>query len=249
MGVKQSTALLLGGAAAYAVYRRLAKVSVVAGNNKRYAPSEMTLEPTSPLYGKRIGFLGSSITYGAAARGKSFVDYLVARDGVIATKSAVSGTTLAGNDPSTYVSRLKSDFPVDAQYDAFVVQLSTNDGRQGLAVGDITPDTQQTNFDTMTTTGPIEFICRVVERRYHCPVAFYTCLRKDNGDYAKLIDRLYALQQKWHFTVIDLWHDDAFKAVTARNPLAMFDDAHPTQLGYRNIWLPVFEDRLISLIG
>ncbi len=77
--------------------------------------------------GRRIAFLGSSITAGAGALEDSFVDYLVATDGVIAIKEAVSGTTLAGNAPDSYVHRLYHRIPVTQPLDAFVCQLSTNE--------------------------------------------------------------------------------------------------------------------------
>ena len=72
------------------------------GNRSVFSPDNISYNPESSLSGKRIGFLGSSITYGFAANGVSFVDYLQARDGVVTTKSAVSGTTLAGTEADNY---------------------------------------------------------------------------------------------------------------------------------------------------
>lgn len=46
------------------------------------------------LGGKRIIFLGSSVTYGACAMGQSFIEALEEKDGIIAIKEAVSGTLL-----------------------------------------------------------------------------------------------------------------------------------------------------------
>lgn len=223
--------------------------AVVLGNAPQYGPDQVTLDPASPLFGKRIGYLGSSITYGAAAHGKSFADYLSAEDGVITTKSAISGTTLAGNEPKTYVSRLVSDFPLTSQYDAFVVQLSTNDGRQNKALGTITADDQQSGFDRNTTLGAIEFICSYIRDHFKAPIIFYTCLRKTDADYAALVAQLYILQAKWHFTILDLWADPVVKSLTAASPMAMFDDAHPTQLGYQTIWTPLFEQKLTQLLA
>lgn len=48
--------------------------AIMLGNLPAYLPSTEVLNPSSKLYGKRIAFLGSSITYGAAAKGKSFVE-------------------------------------------------------------------------------------------------------------------------------------------------------------------------------
>lgn len=98
----------------------LASPAYQAGNAGQYHPDAVGYNPASPLAGKQGAFLGSSVTYGFAAKGKSFVDYLAARDGVVATKSVISGTTLAGLEPGGYLDRLKNDFPADQQYDLFI---------------------------------------------------------------------------------------------------------------------------------
>lgn len=64
------------------------------GNGDEYSAANATKADGSPLEGKTILFLGSSVTYGSAAKGESFADYLAARDGVIVVKEAVSGTLL-----------------------------------------------------------------------------------------------------------------------------------------------------------
>jgi hypothetical protein len=71
----------------------------------------------SPLNGKTVLFLGSSVTYGSAAEGQSFVELFETLDGVNAIKEAKSGTTLADmNSPlapdpydegDSYIRRLK----------------------------------------------------------------------------------------------------------------------------------------------
>ncbi|WDF83130.1 SGNH/GDSL hydrolase family protein [Lacticaseibacillus pabuli] len=241
----KTTAVLGAGAAAYRFIPRPLKALVI-GNAPQYAPERLILNTDSPLYGKRIGFLGSSITYGAAAGGKSFVEDLVAQDGVIATKSAISGTTLAGSTPKTYVSRIVTDFDNSQPLDAFVCQLSTNDSRQGLAMGQIS---ETNHYDVQTTIGAMEFICQYVADNFGCPMVFYTCVRKSDSDYEELIRQLYALQTKWNCSVIDLWGDPVLKHRTALSPNSMMDDAHPTRLGYETMWLPIFERDLAEVLA
>jgi hypothetical protein len=219
------------------------------GNRDEFSPVRVELNPNSALYGKRIGFLGSSITYGAAARGVSFVEYLQAGDGVLATKSAISGTTLAGTSPRTYVSRLVSDFSTLDHYDLFVCQLSTNDSRAHKALGTITPDDQRSGFDRDTTLGAIEFICEYVRKNFDCPVMFYTCVRKPDDDYARLVAALFDAQKKWGFGILDLWRDPVVKSITALSPYAMMDDAHPTRLGYQKIWTPLFRHSIEKILA
>lgn len=222
--------------------------AIVCGNFNKFSPMTVTLNPNSPLYGKKIAFLGSSITYGFAAKGDSFVEYLQARDGVQPTKSAISGTTLAGHEHDTYVSRIVRDFDTEQNFDAFVCQLSTNDSRQNKKVGIITPDNQKSDFDTETTLGAIEYICQYVRENFDCPLIFYTCLRKSRPGYDKLVEKLFELQKKWHFRIIDLYHDTVVKDLCDKSPWAMFDDAHPTRLGYKTIWTPVFEHELAKVV-
>ena len=59
------------------------------------------------LKNKTVLFLGSSVTYGSAANGVSFADIMAETCGIKMIKEAVSGTTLADIDQTSYVSRLK----------------------------------------------------------------------------------------------------------------------------------------------
>ncbi|WP_262315931.1 SGNH/GDSL hydrolase family protein [Lacticaseibacillus parakribbianus] len=268
----------------------------LSGNAPQYAAATLPPDPASPLRGTTIGFLGSSITVGAASLGESFVQFLAAKDGVVPIESAISGTTLAGTAADTYVSRLASDFAAAPALDAFVLQLSTNDSRQGKALGVMTPPTgagpagtafavgpavppaavptgaavadspdratlptaaasateptAAGGFAVDTTTGAIEHILATVAARWGCPVLVYTCLREPaDRDYAALVARLRELQAKWHFAILDLYGDAALHDATKALPAAMADDAHPTRLGYRKLWLPRFEQALLALIG
>ena len=78
------------------------------------------------LQNKTVLFLGSSVTYGSAAGGVSFADIMGEVCGINCIKEAVSGTTLADMDDSSYVARLKRIDRTIA-LDLFVCQLSTND--------------------------------------------------------------------------------------------------------------------------
>ena len=220
------------------------------GNSNRFSPDYVTFDATSPLAGKKIAFLGSSITYGFAAKDISFVDYLAARDGVEVTKSAVSGTTLAGLEKDGYLERLYNDFKEDQHYDLFVCQLSTNDYQLGKELGESTSLDQEKNFNRNTTLGAMEEIARYVKSELHCPLAFYTCPQKEPAaQYKQLIAQLNQLQKKWKFAIIDLFNNQALKAATSAHPNAMFDNIHPTREGYLKLWLPVFEQELTQILN
>ncbi|MDE6274216.1 MAG: SGNH/GDSL hydrolase family protein, partial [Clostridiales bacterium] len=102
-------------------------------------------------------FLGSSVTYGSATNGRSFVEELAAQTSWECVKEAVSGTTLAvrdGDNNSSYVARLKN-FDKDRRPAKLVVQLSTNDATQNVPLGKLS-DSEA--YDVKTIIGAIEFI-------------------------------------------------------------------------------------------
>jgi lysophospholipase L1-like esterase len=105
------------------------------GNGKQYGLEQVKRRADSPLAGKRILFLGSSVTKGEASLDVSFADYLAARDGVVAVKEAVSGTTLADVEETSYVQRLLRKVDPAEKFDLAIVQLSTNDATR-IARGD-----------------------------------------------------------------------------------------------------------------
>lgn len=88
------------------------------------------------LQNKTVLFLGSSVTYGSASGGISFVEILGERCGINCIKEAVSGTTLVDINEKSYISRLKS-IDTKLKVDLFVCQLSTNDAKKKLDIREI----------------------------------------------------------------------------------------------------------------
>ncbi|APX71661.1 SGNH/GDSL hydrolase family protein [Companilactobacillus allii] len=223
--------------------------SFYRGNRSAIASDKMSLNPDSKLQGKKIAFLGSSITYGAGSFGDALPEYLATIDGVKSTKADVSGTTLGGTSAKTYTSRLQTDIPTDQDFDLFVCQLSTNDSRFDIPTGEISESTDIEDFDRTTTIGAMEYIIAYAKQNWNCPVAFFTCLRKPDANYEELRRVLYKLQDKWGIHIIDVWKNQQIRLETASNPMYMFDDAHPTRAGYHDIWLPFFEKRLTEIFN
>ena len=196
------------------------------------------------LKGKTILFLGSSVTYGSAADGFSFVDELAAKTGCHAIKEAVSGTTLADLDVQSYVRRLKRVDPALFP-DLFVCQLSTNDASQNVPLG--RPDAP--DADARTVAGAVRTIVGLARERWRCPVAFYTNPRYDSASYQEMVDVLHILADAMQFSVIDLWNDMDFNRITPQQRRRfMADEIHPTKAGYREWWTPVFERELARLL-
>lgn len=218
------------------------------GNGKQYSVDRCETDPNSPLQGKTVLFLGSSVTYGSAAKGESFVDFLEKKDGITAVKEAVSGTTLTDTGDDSYVARIKT-MDTSLEADAFVCQLSTNDASKNKPLGTVDDHYDIDAFDTKTVAGAIEYITAYAYRTWGCPVIFYTGTKYDSRNYEKMIDLLYELQQKWQFTVLDLWHDEDMNRVTKKEyRLYMANGIHPTRAGYRDWWLPKFETALASVM-
>lgn len=238
------------------------------GNASAFAAKRIIKRENSPLAGKTIYWLGSSVTYGSSSKGETMVEMLSELTGCIGVKEAVSGTTLFTDNGElgkmSYVNRLKNSdkFDTDKKIDAFICQISTNDARPECEeyFGEITPDdqTEQNSFDIGTSLGGVEYIISYVTETWHCPVYFYAGAKFDNPPYSDLYDRLvnsvHRAAEKWNakegYTVgvIDMFHDEAFNGLVDEESRAfmMFDGVHPKKAGYALWWTPYFEEYLLK---
>ena len=224
------------------------KTAKLPGNGVQYAVENQNIIEGSPLSGKRIVFLGSSVTYGAASQGASFVDFIARRNGCEATKEAVSGTTLMDNGSDSYVSRLKR-LNAAGGIDLFVCQLSTNDASRKMLVGTVSDSFSMEDFDTKTTAGAIEYIIAYAKEVYGCPVVFYTSPEYNSEAYGELVVLLKQIQAKWEISVIDMWNDETFNDISdEQRTLYLADSIHPTKAGYLEWWTPYFESSLSEIL-
>ena len=207
-----------------------------------------SIRSDNPLNGKHIVFLGSSVTYGAASNGVSFVDFLAETTGCRVTKEAVSGTTLVDDAPDSYICRMKKLNP-EMKVDLFVCQLSTNDATQMKELGEACRTYDMDDFDTLTVAGAIEYIIAYARKTWKCPVAFYTSPRYDSARYAAMVGLLQTIRRKWDIALIDLWNDSIFNDITAgQRSRYMADPIHPTREGYLEWWTPYLERKIGVLI-
>ena len=219
------------------------KAKAHPGNDDRYDVSAVLPDHESPLRGKTIIFLGSSVTVGAFSFGQACADYLARKDGVLIYKEAVSGTTLCDDehDGSSYVERMHA-IPADMKPDAFVCQLSTNDAWKGKPLGALAATEP---YDTTTIAGAMQHIVAYVRSTWGCPVLFYTGTYFESAEYAQMVDVLMQMRDQMGIEVIDLYHDERMRAVTPEEyALYMYDPVHPTKAGYELWWTPMFEDAL-----
>ena len=214
------------------------------GNYGKYSLKNTEAVSDSPISGKTIIFLGSSVTFGYGSLGVSFADFLEKSDGITAIKEAVSGTTLVDVKNNSYVSRIKT-IDKNIQADAFVCQLSTNDATKEMPLGETSDSFNADDFDTQTIAGAIEFIIAYANETWNCPVVFYTQSKYDSEHYAKMVDLLYEIQKKWDITIIDFWNDAEINSITNdERKIYLVDHIDPTKAGYKEWWLPKFQECL-----
>lgn len=219
------------------------------GNKDQYSVANTPTLENSSLNGKQIIFLGSSVTFGSASQGESFVDFMAKRDGIVPIKEAVSGTTLVDNGKKSYIARMLTIDP-NLQADAFVCQLSTNDASKKMPLGEIVSGYKLEDFDTQTVAGAIEYIICYAKSTWDCPVIFYTGTQYKSEQYAKMVELLLQIQEKWDIGVIDLWNDAEMNAVSKEDyNLYMVNGIHPSKAGYRDWWTPKFETYLTEYLA
>lgn len=220
------------------------------GNRSEYAIDKIQPVEGSPLNGRTVIFLGSSVTDGMAAKGTSFADYIAKKNSVKMIKEAVSGTTLVDLSDKSYISRMKTNISTDLKADLFLCQLSTNDASKELPLGAISSSREIEDFDTSTIAGALEYITVYAGETWECPVAFYTGTYYDSPQYEEMVDLLYQLKEKYEITIIDMWNDTEMRSVSdEKYKLYMVDEIHPSQAGYLLWWSPVIEKGLIEAIN
>lgn len=206
----------------YTIDETLPTGSKNANHNSFYS-SRVRKVKDSPLAGKTIYWLGSSVTYGANSGGEAMAEFLAAKTGAICKKDAVSGTTILddGSDGLTgaksYTRHLTTStvFDKTEHVDAFVCQISTNDavstrlGKRGTVTDATVQD--KDDFDLGTTMGGVEYIIAYVSETWGCPVYLYSgSYFGDNGsgefrvngdpsgtNYGKFVDDVKVAVQKW----------------------------------------------------
>lgn len=244
--------LFIGWKYSFGPFKALGQVrrAGLPGNAETYSFDAIEPMENSPLQGKTVLFLGSSVTNGAAALYDSIPEYFSARMGCTAIKEAVDGTTLVDDKSNSYISRLKANVSADAEIELVVCQLSTNDASQEKPLGEISESQNPDDFDTGTITGAMEYIIAYAADTWDCPVVFYTNARYDSDAYAAMVARVHELEEKWGIGVLDLWTDDAFNAITdEQRALYMYDTIHPLRAGYRDWWGPELEKHLCAYLG
>ena len=209
-------------------------------------------DPSDPLAGLNIIWLGSSVTYGAQSGGHySMVDAIQDNHpGTVCEKYAISATTLVNEKEDSYVGRMKL-ISKDETPDLFVVQLSTNDATTGKPMGEVSDSTDPADFDDTTIAGAIEKIISYVKETFGCPVVFYTGTYIEKEGYDEMVDLLLQIQEKWGIGVVDMYHNEEMTALYGTDLYNeyMHDEIHPFRKGYVEWWTPVIEEYLTEFLS
>lgn len=215
------------------------------GNGEPYHLENVGPLEDRPLEGKRLLFLGSSVTKGARSLDVSMADYIGKRNGCEIVKEAVSGTTLSTLYENSYVERL-NNVDTGQKFDMVVCQLSTNDAsaKRAVTLGEISESQALEDFSTKTVAGALEYIIAYCRETWDCPVVIYTGTKYNSKKYEKMVELLPNLQEKWGIGIVDLWNNEEMNRVSKEDyELYMYDAVHPTQAGYL-WWTPVIEEEL-----
>lgn len=215
------------------------------GNSIKYDVSRIPFKKTSPLKGKTVVFLGSSVTKGFAAHNISFAEYIAKKDSCTCIKEAVNGTTLIDNGEDSYIERMRDNLDPSRPVDLLICQLSTNDATRNSPLGRITETRDLESFDVKTVCGAIEYIIAYAKETWHCPVMFYTNPKYDSEPYARMVEALQKIQDKWGIGLIDFWNDEKINQVTPeQRKLYLQDPIHPMKAGYAEWLVPTMEQRI-----
>ena len=216
--------------------------SLHPGNRKRFSPSLLEEDPSSPLKGKRMLFLGSSVTRGYGSLGEGFPECFIWRDGALPTKEAVDGTTLANKDGRSYLSRLRRH--EGERFDHMLVQLSTNDAWQGLPLGD--KDSQ----DTGTTFGSLNEILRIGSSLSKALPIVWSNPYFENGPYREMVRIAKEIAAEERCLFLNLYEDPLVNSIgMGERRLFLLDEIHPTRAGYRDWLFPYLRAFVLSASG
>lgn len=203
---------------------------------------EIKKRKPNALKGKTLLFVGSSYTVGHTSLGVAFPEYIALRNDCKCVKEAVSGTTLVEHLPDSYITRLRQ-VPLNSEFDLFLCQLSTNDAWHEQELGII----KDSDYDTNTICGAIQFIAEYSRNILKCPIMFYTSPYYANKRYQDMVKALHKISRKMNFKVIDLYSDKKFNAISKEDyNLYMVDPVHPTKAGYYYWITPLMERGILD---
>ena len=205
------------------------------------------------LKGKKINFMGDSITQGALAseNAKCFVSLIAEREGAICRNYGIGGTRIARvKTPTEPI--YDQDFcgrvdEMDADADVIVVFGGTNDYGGGDAVlGEFSDRTVYTFY------GALHELCTSLINRYpESDIVFMTPLHRDYGDihenawahkaaFPEWVKAIKEVCEYYSLPVLDLYATSGLQpALPIINDKYMPDKLHPNDAGHEILYRKV----------
>ncbi len=194
-------------------YRKMFNITLPTGEN----PS------TSPLNGKKMLFMGDSISYGAGdsatylRTGRAWAGRIADITGAITTNASVSGAKVSyqrGDDNWVYSQYLSHD---DEKFDIIVMHGGVNDARHERPVGTLTDgkeDTKAMEKNRTSYAGGLEWIFYNVSKTNPDAKLFFIANHRLDGHskgHAKDMSAYFNIAkeacEKWGVTFIDLYNN------------------------------------------
>lgn len=182
-------------------------ISGIAVSNVSRA--EETDETNMSLFGKKILFVGDSITY--ASDNKGWAGRIQEQFGAVTTKAGVSGASISTVRPDNRViSQLETN--KNNQYDYVILHGGVNDAWDRAPVGTISNSFNIEDFDTSTFAGGLEeLICYAFENFETAKIGYIINYSRPNASSSVLRNMsAYFLEakkicEKWGISYLDLY--------------------------------------------
>lgn len=200
------------------------------------------------LKGKKINFIGDSITYGVGPSSfdKTYHALIAQREGIIARNYGISGSKIAKYVESIYDIRDNMPFclrvdEMDADADAIVVFGGTNDYGMGIPLYDA-----DHTFDKYTFHGALHILIRALLERYPgSPIIFMTPIHrmceKNSGGFcgkplSEYVQMIRDVCEAYSIPVCDLYKNAGIYADDQKQrELYIPDGLHPNDAGHEII--------------
>jgi hypothetical protein len=216
------------------------KVQIIArsfeaeGNGKSYLPKRRP----SPLKGKRILFLGSSIFSGEESRGISLPDYLDKTTGSSSKTLLLQGGDLFAERNDSYLRAIQHCSSHET-YDALIVAFT---GWDYLASLPFLPGKGKRK----SLKEVLEILVEKAAELYACPVYFLSWPFPENEAYLQQVLFLRAWAKDASVSLIDGFLGESQALTKEKRSLYFAPYFHATLAGYRDFYLPKIEQALLG---
>lgn len=232
------TALLLG-AAAYVTARESGMFH--PGNDRKYDPASTPCQPDDGLAGKRIIWLGSSLTAGRKAQNTGLPAYMEAMyRTVTAADLSVAGSPLTDIVQNSGIARLRSLAKDLHEADLLVCELDEACFRDR---GELTASADRFACDLSTGFGAVQYVISFTREMFHCPVFFWASFWDPSGTFGDTVSAV--CENGTGFCRLE----DLLPAPAEADEICFFSSSELTKAGIRGLLAPAMYRQLDQRYG